>query len=259
VAATPEPTLALAQARARWGDGVAVAGLFRPGPVPDARTALGKAVSRQANRRRSHLPPRMLVAIDGSGRASLCPYVPDAQGGHPEGDDLYTGPFEELGAVTSGPLALVVLLAADRPCVLEAVWLDVEAATVAALLTGEPLPDEPELLAKAAEEDEDDSTPFTQTLLAQAELAQARADALLAQAHAALAEEAEETGRQPPGPPPAASPEPPEPVEPPGATEPRASTEAATPPEPIESPEHPEPTDPPRSASGTPGLGDVVP
>ncbi len=190
----PEPTLALAQARARWGEDVAVAGLFRPGPDPDARTALGKAVSRQANRRRSHLPPRMLVAIDGSGRASLCPYVPDAQGGHPEGDDLYAGPFEELGAVTSGPLAVVVLLAADRPCVLEAVWLDVEAATVAALLTGEPLPDEPELLAKAAD-DEDESTPFTQTLLAQAELAQARADALLAQAHAALAEEADEGDR----------------------------------------------------------------
>ena len=195
VAATPEPTLALAQARARWGEDVAVAGLFRPGPDPDARTALSKAVSRQANRRRSHLPPRMLVAIDGSGRASLCPYVPDAQGGHPEGDDLYAGPFEELGAVTSGPLAVVVLLAADRPCVLEAVWLDVEAATVAALLTGEPIPDEPELLAKAADEDSEESTPFTQTLLAQAELAQARADALLAQAHAALAEEAEETGR----------------------------------------------------------------
>ncbi|HEV8115851.1 MAG TPA: hypothetical protein VGP53_06405, partial [Acidimicrobiales bacterium] len=120
MAVTPEPTLALAQARARWGEDVAVAGLFRPGPDPDARTALGKAVSRQANRRRSHLPPRMLVAIDGSGRASLCPYVPDAQGGHPEGDDLYAGPFEELGAVTSGPLAVVVLLAADRPCVLEA-------------------------------------------------------------------------------------------------------------------------------------------
>ena len=189
MAATPEPTLALAQARARWGEEVAAAGLFRPGPDPDARTALGKAVSRQANRRRSRLPARMLVAIDGSGRAYLCPYVPDAQGGHPEGDDLYAGPFEELGAVSSGPLALVVLLAADRPCVLEAVWLDVEAATVAALLTGEPIPDEPELLAKAADDDEDESTPFAQTLLAQAELAQARADALLTQAHAALAEE----------------------------------------------------------------------
>ena len=194
---TPEPTLALAQARSRWGDGVAVAGLFRPGPDPDARTALGRVVSRRANRRRAQLPARLLVALDGDGRVALCPYAPDPQGGHPDGDDIYTGPFEELGAVAVGPLTMVLLLDADRACVLEAVWLDRDAATLAALLTGEPLPEEEDELGptvgKGAPEDEE--SPYAEALQAQADAAQARADVLQALARAALAEEAEESGR----------------------------------------------------------------
>lgn len=277
VAIALDPTLVLVQARSRWGQGVAVAGLFRPGPHPDAWTSLGKVVSRRSNRRRARLPRRLLVAIDGNGRASLCPYAPDPQGGHPQGDDLYAGPFEELGGVAVGPLSIVVLLYAGRPCVLEAVWLDVEAATVAALLTGEPLPDEPELLSKAAEEDSDESNSFTQTLLAQAELAQARADALLAQAHAALAEEAEETGRplqvrepleaaglpastaptepEPTEPEPSGPPEP-EPTKPP-ELEPTEVTEPGG--EPVDGPEHPEPDDPsePWEAAGIIGHNPV--
>ncbi len=186
---SPEPTLALAQAQARWGGEVAVAGLFRPGPDPDARTALTKAVSRRTNRRRSHLPARVMVAIDGGGRALVCPYLPDPQGGHPEGDDLYAGPFEELGAVPTGPLAMVVLLDAAWAVVLEAVWLDRDAATVAALLTGEPVPDEPDLLPEPESAAEDGGTPYTEALMAQAEAAQARADTLRALAAAAEAEE----------------------------------------------------------------------
>jgi len=202
VAPTPEPTLALAQARSRWGDGVAVAGLFRPGPDPDARTALGRVVSRRANRRRAQLPARLLMALDGDGRVGLCPYAPDPQGGHPEGDDLYAGPFEELGAVAVGPLTMILLLDADRACVLEAVWLDRDAATLAALLTGEPLPDEEDDLAPLANpgtaEDEHQESPYAEALQAQADAAQARADVLQALARAALAEEAEEAGRPPP-------------------------------------------------------------
>lgn len=191
-----EPTLALAQARARWGGEVAVAGLFRPGPDPEARTALTKAVSRRTNRRRSHLPARVLVAIDDGGRALVCPYLPDPQGGHPEGKDLYTGPFEELGAVPTGPLTMVVLLDATWAAVLEAVWLDHDAATVAALLTGEPIPDEPDLLPDPGSADgggdEGGPSAFAETLMVQAEAAQARADALRTLALAAQAEEAEE-------------------------------------------------------------------
>jgi len=202
----PEPTLALAQARARWGDEVAVAALFRPGPDPDARSALTKAVSRRANRRRSRLPTRLLVAIDDRGRALVCPHLPDPQGGHPEGDDLYDGPFDALGAVAAGPLSMVVLLDATWAAVLEAVWLDHDAAVVAALLTGEPLPEEPDLLPEPGPgEGDDEPSAYTDALLAQAEAAQARADRLLALALAAQAEEADGGGpaaeRRPPGPP----------------------------------------------------------
>jgi len=187
--------LAVAQARARWGEDVVVAALFRPGPDPDARTALTKAVSRRANRRRSHLPTRLLVAIDGRGRALLCPHRPDPQGGHPDGDDLYDGPFEALGAVAAGPLSIVVLFDATRAAVLEAVWLDHDAAVVAALLTGEPLPEDPDLLLEPLPADEDDEpSAYADALLAQAEAAQARADVLRALAMAAQDEEAEETG-----------------------------------------------------------------
>ncbi len=201
MAAAPEPTLALAQARARWGDEVAVAGLFRPGPDPDARTALTRTVSRRTNRRRSRLPARLLVAIDGPGRALICPHLPDPQGGHPEGDDLYAGPFEELGAVAAGPLCIVVLLDADRAAVLEAVWLDHDAATVAALLTGEPLPEEPdrppERPGPPDADDADGGSPYAQTLLAQAEVAQARADVLRSLALAAQDEEADGENQPP--------------------------------------------------------------
>jgi len=172
-----------------------VAALFRPGPDPRARTALTKAVSRRTNRRRGHLPTRVLLAIDGRGRGLLCPHVADSQGGHPEGEDLYAGPFEELGAVTTGPLSMVVLLDEAWAVVLEAVWLDHDAATVAALLTGEPLPDEPALgLAEPdAEGDEDEGgSAYAEALQAQAEAAQARADVLKALAQAAQAEDADE-------------------------------------------------------------------
>ncbi len=200
----PEPTLALAQARARWGGEVVVAALFRPGPNPDARTALTKAVSRRTNRRRSRLPARVLVAIDDRGQAMVCPHVPDPQGGHPEGDDLYDGPFDALGAVAAGPLTVVVLLDATWAAVLEAVWLDHDAAVVAALLTGEPLPEGPELVPDPGpDEAADEPSAYTDALLAQAEAAQARADMLRALAAAAQAEEGVEaneaggTGRPP--------------------------------------------------------------
>jgi len=137
------------------------------------------------------------VAIDGSGRGLLCPHVPDPQGGHPEGDDLHVGPFEELGAVSTGPLSMVVLLDDAWAVVLEAVWLDQDAAIVAALLTGEPLPDELELLDAAPdpqdEDEEDGRSAYADALLAQAEAAQARADVLKALAQAAQDEEAEES------------------------------------------------------------------
>ena len=195
----PEPTLALAQARARWGEGVAVAALFRPGPNPDAKTALTKEVSRRTNRRRSGLPTRMLVAIDGDGRAWLCPYVPDPQGGHPGGDDLYDGPFDALGAVATGPLTVVVLLDEAWAAVLEAVWLDHDAAVVTALLTGEELPEDPDLLPEPPpDEDPDEPSAYTDALLAQAEAAQARADMLRALATAAQAEDTDEAGSGPP-------------------------------------------------------------
>lgn len=195
----PEPTLALAQARARWGEGVAVAALFRPGPNPDAKTALTKEVSRRTNRRRSGLPTRMLVAIDGDGLARLCPYVPDPQGGHPEGDDLYDGPFDALGAVATGPLTVVVLLDEAWAAVLEAVWLDHDAAVVTALLTGEELPEDPDLLPEPPpDEDPDEPSAYTDALLAQAEAAQARADMLRALATAAQAEDTDEAGSGPP-------------------------------------------------------------
>lgn len=185
VRAPPEPTLALAQARARWGADVVLAGLFRPGPDPAARTALTKAVSRRTNRRRSALPARVLVAVDDDGRALICPLVPDAQGGHPSGEDIYAGPFEELGAVPAGELSIVVLLDADRPVVLEAVWLDHDAATVAALLAGEPLPAEPDNPVDDDDTDDDDDDegepePSSEELLAEADAAQARADSLRA-------------------------------------------------------------------------------
>lgn len=162
-----------------------------------------KAVSRRANRRRGDLPGRVLVAVDDQGRALLCPYAPDAQGGHPEGDDLYCGPFEELGAVAAGPLSILALLDADRAVVLEAVWLDHDAATVAALLAGETLPGAPDLdPVKVGEDAEDDQAQvYTEALLAQAEAAQARADGFRALAAAAQIED----------PPP---PEPPPPTEP---------------------------------------------
>jgi len=190
VRAPPEPTLALAQARARWGADVVVAGLFRPGPAPTARTALGKAVSRRANRRRSELPSRVLVALDDGGRALICPLVADPQGGHPSGDDLYAAPFEELGAVTTGELTILVLLDASRPVVLEAVWLDYEAATVAALLTGEPVPDHPDPPDEPPEDQDGvDERPYPDALLAAADAAQERADSLRALAAAARAED----------------------------------------------------------------------
>ena len=198
----PEPTLALAQARARWGGQVAVAALFRPGPNPDARTALAKAVSRRSGRRRSRLPARLLVAIDDRGQAMVCPHVPDPQGGHPEGDDLYDGPFDALGAVAAGPLTIVVLLDDTWAAVLEAVWLDHDAAVVAALLTGEPLPEQPDALPEPVpDEAADEPSAYTDALLAQAEAAQARADTLRALAAAAQAEEADEAGEgeRPPG------------------------------------------------------------
>ena len=195
----PEPTLALAQARARWGEAVAVAALFRPGPDPEARTALTRAVSRRTNRRRSRLPTRLLVAIDEQGRALVCPYVADPQGGHPEGDDLYDGPFDALGAVAAGPLTIVVLLDATWAAVLEAVWLDHDAAVVAALLTGEPLPEPPDAPPEPVpDQAADEPSAYTDALLAQAEAAQARADMLRALAAAAQAEEAGE-GERPPG------------------------------------------------------------
>lgn len=176
-----EPTLPLAQARARWGEGVVVASLFRPGPDPDARTAVTRAMSRRSNRRRSRLPARMLVAIDQAGLAFLCAVVADPQGGHPHGDDLYAGPFEELGAVAAGELSIVVLLDESWPAVLEAVWLDRDAAAVAALLTGDPLPDETDELEDAGPgDDEDDDEPSREALLAEAEAFQARANSLRA-------------------------------------------------------------------------------
>ncbi len=189
--APPEPTVAMAQAQARWGGEVVLAGLFRPGPDPSARTALTKAVSRRTNRRRSRLPPRVLVAVDGAGRALVCPLVADSQGGHPDGDDLYAGPFEELGAVTSGSLSIVVLLADDWPVLLEAVWLDHDAATVAAFLTGDPMPPAPEHDGRLPDEDDeqqeydDQPEPLSRAaLLAEAAAAQARADSFLALAAA---------------------------------------------------------------------------
>lgn len=198
----PEPTLVLAQARARWGEEVAVAALFRPGPNPEAKTALAKAVTRRTNRRRSRLPTRLLVAIDDRGRALLCPHVPDPQGGHPDGDDLYEGPFDALGAVAAGPLTVVVLLDEGWAAVLEAVWLDYDAAVVAALLTGEDLPENPGLLPPPPPEDDpDEPSAYRDALLAQAEAAQARADMLRALAAAAQAEEAGESGEAGAGPP----------------------------------------------------------
>ena len=180
-----EPSVPLAQARARWGDAVVMAGLFRPGPDPQAKTALRKAVSRRTNRRRSSLPARVLVALDDDGRALVCAITADPQGGHPTGDDLFVGPFEELGAVPAGELNVVVLLDDDWVAVLEAVWLDRDAATVAALLTGEPLPDEDEALLEAAGDGEsrtdyDDDEPSPEALLAEADAMQARANSLRA-------------------------------------------------------------------------------
>jgi hypothetical protein len=182
---TAEPTLPLAQARARWGEGVVVAGLFRPGPDPEARNAMTRAMTRRSNRRQFRLPARMLVAVDDGGLAFLCPVVADPQGGHPEGDDLYAGPFEELGAVAAGELSIVVLLDEGRPAVLEAVWLDHDAAAVAALLTGEPLPEElldaaAAGLGKEQDGDDDDDEPSPEALLAEAEAFQARANTLRA-------------------------------------------------------------------------------
>ena len=183
--ATPvEPSVPLAQARARWGDTVLMAGLFRPGPDPLARSALKKAVTRRSNRRRSSLPARVLVALDDEGQALVCAVTADPQGGHPAGDDLFVGPFEELGAVPAGELNIVVLLDDDRAAVLEAVWLDRDAATVAALLTGEPLPEEDELLLEADGEGSGkeayDDEPSPEALLAEADAMQARANSLRA-------------------------------------------------------------------------------
>ena len=184
MATSAEPSVPLAQARARWGDTVLMAGLFRPGPDPLARSALKKAVTRRSNRRRSHLPARVLVALDDEGRALVCAVTADPQGGHPAGDDLFVGPFEELGAVPAGVLNIVVLLDDDRAAVLEAVWLDRDAATVAALLTGEPLPEEDELLLEAGEEgggkESYDHEPSPEALLAEADAMQARANSLRA-------------------------------------------------------------------------------
>ena len=190
-----DPTLPLAQARARWGAGLVVAGLFRPGPDPQARTALGKAVTRQTNRRRSHLPGRLLVGIDDAGSAYICPVVADPQGGHPDGDDLFAGPFEELGAVAAGELSVVVLLDDSRPAVLEAAWLDRDAAAVVALLTGDPLPDELEQMGAGGgdeDEDEDDDEPSPAELLAEADAIQAKANSLRAIAAARLEQEDED-------------------------------------------------------------------
>jgi hypothetical protein len=195
VRAPLEPSLLLAQARARWGDGVVMAGLFRPGPDPEAKTALTKAVTRRSNRRRSRLPARVLVALDDDGRALVCPVTPDPQGGHPSGDDLYVGPFEELGAVAAGELSILVLLDADWVAVLEAVWLDRDAATVAALLTGEPLPEEVDLPPgpeDGGRTDDGDDEPSQQELLAEAEAFQAKANSL--RALAAMRREDEDQG-----------------------------------------------------------------
>lgn len=182
--APAEPTLPLAQARARWGEDVVVAGLFRPGPDPTARTGLTKALTRRTNRRRSGLPARILVAIDDGGRALLCGVEADPQGGHPQGDDLYAGALEELGAVTTGELSILVLLDEQRPAVLEAVWLDLDAAAVAALLTGDPLPDEPPDAdadpSPSGRDDKDDDEPSPEALLAEADAHQARANTLRA-------------------------------------------------------------------------------
>ncbi len=66
---------------------------------------------------------------------------------------------------------------------------------VAALLTGEPIPEDPDLLFEPVPaEDDDEPSAYTDALLAQAEAAQARADVLRALAMAAQAEEAEEPG-----------------------------------------------------------------
>jgi len=191
----PEPSLPLAQARARWGGDVVVAGLFRPGPNPRARTALTRAVSRRSNRRQSEMPTRVLLAVDDGGRALLCTVSADPQGGHPTGEDLYAGPFEELGAVAAGSRSLVLLLDATRPVVLEPVWLDHDAATIAALLSGEPLPEEHDPRDDRPDDgEEDDERPYPDALLAAAEAAQARADSLRALAAAAVEEEAAEKG-----------------------------------------------------------------
>ena len=192
-----EPSLPLAQARARWGESVVMAGLFRPGPDPLAKTALKKAVTRRSNRRRSRLPARVLVALDDEGQALLCPVTADPQGGHPEGDDLYAGPFEELGAVPAGELSILVLLDDDWVAVLEAVWLDRDAATVAALRTGEPLPEEDEPAPDTEDEgqvkDAYDDEPSAEALLAEADAMQARANSLRALV-AMRREDQEETG-----------------------------------------------------------------
>ena len=180
-----EPSIPLSQARARWGEDVLMAGLFRPGPDPRARTALTKAMTRRTNRRRSQLPGRVLLAVDGRGRALACPVVADPQGGHPEGDDLYAGPFEELGAVAAGELSIIALFEDDRAVVLEAAWLDRDAATVAAFLTGDPLPGEPdEAEAPNDQAEDDDDEPSAEELLAEAARAQARAISLRAMAAA---------------------------------------------------------------------------
>lgn len=194
-----EPSIPLAQARARWGDDVLMAGLFRPGPDPRAKTALTKAVTRRSNRRRAQLPARVLLAIDRQGRAMACPMVSDQQGGHPEGDDLYAGPFEELGAVASGELAIVALLEEDRAVVLEAAWLDRDAATVAAFLTGEPLPDEPPEPEAQPDDEGDDGEPSPAELLAEAAAFQARADSLRALAAVREDQEAEKEPPRPKG------------------------------------------------------------
>jgi hypothetical protein len=185
-----EPSIPLAQARARWGEDVLMAGLFRPGPDPTARTALTRAMTRRSNRKRGQLPGRVLLAVDRQGRALACPMAADAQGGHPEGDDLYAGPFEELGAVASGELAIVALLEDDRAVVLEAAWLDRDAATVAAFLTGDPLPDEPSE-PDLPSDDGDDDEPSAAELLAEADRAQARAISLRAMAEARTEQDAE--------------------------------------------------------------------